>query len=91
MLIILVRLHHFLVWRAIHQHITKFVDWLAQGWFPYININVAANNIGFYTRQGYLVWNPDPKGSFQCVIPLRHIFGFVDDYSKVIYGMRDTL
>ena len=21
---------------------------------------------------------------------MRHIFGFVDDYSKVTYGMRDT-
>ena len=35
--------------------------------------------------------NPDVKGSFQCAIPTRHIFGFVDDYSKVTYGMRDTL
>ena len=35
--------------------------------------------------------NPNPKGSFQCAIPIRHIFGFVDDYSKVTYGMRDTL
>ena len=64
---------------------------LAQGWFPDINtaanINAAANNIGFYTRQG----NPDPKGSFQCAIPMRHIFGLVDDYSKVTYGKLDTL
>ena len=22
---------------------------------------------------------------------MRHIFGFVDDYSKVTYGMRDAL
>ena len=22
---------------------------------------------------------------------MRHIFGFVDDYSKLTYGMRDTL
>ena len=22
---------------------------------------------------------------------MRHIFGFVDDYSKVTFGMRDTL
>ena len=64
---------------------------LAQGWFPDINTNVAANNIGFYTRQGYLVRNPEPKDSFQCAIPMRHIFGFVDDYSKLTYGMRDTL
>ena len=64
---------------------------LAQDWLPYINTNTAANNIGFYPRQGYLTRNPDPKGSFQCAITMRHIFGFVDDYSKVTYGMRDTL
>ena len=64
---------------------------LAQGWFPDINTNAAANNIGFYTRQGYLIRNPDPKGSFQRAIPMRNIFGFVDDYPKVTYGMRDTL
>ena len=46
---------------------------LAQGLFPDINSNAAANNIGFYTRLGYLIKNPDPKGSFQCVIPMRHI------------------
>ena len=46
---------------------------LAQGWFPDINTNVAANNTGFYTRQGYLISNPNPKGSFQCAIPMRHI------------------
>ena len=53
-----------------------------------MNTNAAANNIGFYTRQGYLIWNPDPKGSFQCAIPMLHIFGFVDDYSK---RMRDGM
>ena len=64
---------------------------LAQGWFPDNNTKAAANNTGLYTRQDYLNRNPDPKGSFQCVIPMRHIFGFVDDYSNVTYGMRDTL
>ena len=53
---------------------------LAQCCLPDINTNATANNIGFYTRQGYLKRNPDPKGSFQCAIPVRHIFGFVDDY-----------
>ena len=64
---------------------------LAQGWFPDINTNGAANNIGFYTRQGYPIRNPDPKGSFQCATPMRHIFGFVGVYSKATYGMRDAL
>ena len=33
----------------------------------------------------------NPNGSFKCAIPMRHIFGIVDHYSKVSYGMRDTL
>ena len=64
---------------------------LVQGWFLDINTNAAANNTGFYRQQGYWVRNPNSKGSFQCAIPMRHIFGFVDDYSKVSYGMQDTL
>ena len=60
---------------------------LTQRWFPDINTNAAANNTGIYTPQGYLIRNPNPKGSFQCAIPMRHIFAVVDDYSKVIYGM----
>ena len=87
--IILVRLHHFSVWRAIHRH-HKGCG-LAQGWFPDINTNAAATNIGFYTWQGYLIRIPDPKGSFQCAIPMLHIFSFVDDYPKVTYGMQDTM
>ena len=64
---------------------------LAQCWFPDINNNAAANNTGFYTRQGCLTRNSNPKSSLQCAIPMRHIFGFVDDCSKVTYGMRNTL
>ena len=64
---------------------------LTQCWYPDTNTNAAVNNGGFNTRKGYLIRLPNPKGSFQCAIPLRHILGFVDDYSKVTYGMRDTL
>ena len=63
---------------------------LAQGWFPDINTNAALTNGGFYTRQGYLIQKPNRRGSFQYVIPMKHIFGFMDDYSKLTYGMRDT-
>ena len=60
---------------------------LKQGWYPDTNTNAAVNNGGFNTRQGYLIRFPIPKGSFQCAIPMRHIFGLW----KVTYGMRDTL
>ena len=59
-----------------------------QGCFPDTGTNAAVNNTGFNTP---LIQLPNPKGSFQFSIPMRHIFGFVDDYSKVTYGMRDTL
>ena len=60
-------------------------------WYPDTNTNAAVNNNGFNTGQGYLIQLPNPKGSFQCAIPMQHIFGFVDDYSKLTYGMRNTL
>ena len=64
---------------------------LTNGWYPDINTNAAAANTGFSVRHNYLIQNPNPNGSFECTIPMRHIFGFIDDYSKVIYEMRDTL
>ena len=57
---------------------------------PDINVNSAAANTGFAVRQRVLIQSPDPKGSFQCAISMRRIFGFTDDYTKVTYGMRDT-
>ena len=60
------------------------------GLAPDTNANAAANNVGFAARQSLLIQLPNPKCSFQCAIPMRNIFGFVDDYSKVTYGMGDT-
>ena len=64
---------------------------LAPGWTPGINDNATAANTGFAIRQRFLIQSLDPKGSFQCAIPMKHIFGFMDDNTKVTYGMRDTL
>ena len=64
---------------------------LSQCWYPDNGHTAAAVNTGFAVRQQFLVQKPNPKGSFQFDIPLRHIFGFMDDYTKVTYGMRDTL
>ena len=64
---------------------------LAQGWFPDINANAVIANTRFAVRQRFLIQSPDPKVSFQCAIPMGHIFSFVDDLSKVTYGRRDTL
>ena len=61
-------------------------------WFK--DTNTAAdtdNNLGFNARQDYIIKQPNPKGYFSFYIPLNHIFGFCVDYTKVIYGMTQTL
>ena len=65
---------------------------LNQLWFkdtnPYAN---RAGNLGFNVRQDYIIQRPNPKGTFSFRIPLKHIFGFCEDYNKIIYGMKQTL
>src|ERR1700733_2780053 len=52
---------------------------------------VLDDNAGFRIRHDYLIQKPTAKGTFSFVVPLKHIFGFCDDYDKVIYGMKQTL
>ena len=42
-------------------------------------------------RQLYIINTPDPKGTFSFRVPLKHIFGFCEDYDKVVYGLKYTL
>ena len=49
------------------------------------------NNPGFGIRHSYLIKTPDPKGTFSFRIPLKHIFGFAEDYDKIVYGFRHVL
>ena len=59
--------------------------------------NVANNdNIGFKIRRTYIFGEPpgvvnNPVGSFSFRIPLKHIFGFCEDYDKVVYGLKHNL
>ena len=48
--------------------------------------------MGWNIRRKYIV-NDDvnPKGSFSFKIPLKHIFGFREDYDKIVYGFKHTL
>src|SRR5688572_18048794 len=48
-------------------------------------------NTGFGARQAYLIQKPTAKGTFSFVVPLSHIFGFCEDYDKIVYGVRHTL
>ena len=49
------------------------------------------NNAGFKIRYDYIINNSNPKGSFSFKIPLKHIFGFCEDYDKVVYGFKHEL
>ena len=65
---------------------------LNQLWFK--DTNPDANrvvNLGFNARQDYIIQRPNLKGTFSFRIPLKHIFGFCEDYTKIIYGMKQTL
>ena len=52
---------------------------------------VIADNTGFAVRQAYLVQKPTAKGTFSFIVPLKHIFGFCDDYNKIVYGFKHTI
>ncbi|XP_065654602.1 uncharacterized protein LOC136081228 [Hydra vulgaris] len=52
---------------------------------------VLSDNSRFAVRQAYIIQKPTTKGTFSFCILLKHIFGFCDDYDKVIYGFKHTL
>ena len=72
---------------------------LNQLWYKDTNntTNLEGNNInaGFRVRHDYIFGKADndvtPVGSFSFRIPLKHIFGFCEDYDKVVYGLKHTL
>ena len=64
---------------------------LNQLWAKDTTLNIEDANIGWTIRKKYIVNNAQPKGSFSFRIPLKHIFGFCEDYDKVVYGLKQTL
>ena len=52
---------------------------------------VLDDNLGFKIRHDYIITNSQPRGSFSFRIPLKHIFGFCEDYDKVVYGLKHNL
>ena len=48
-------------------------------------------NVGFKIRHEYIIKSSDTRGTFSFRIPLKHIFGFCEDYDKVVYGLKHTL
>ena len=50
-----------------------------------------ANNGGFELRHEHIFESPNPTGSFEFKIPLKHFLGFCEDYKKILYGMQQKL
>ena len=61
---------------------------LNQLWYKDTTTAADGDNTGFIIRRDYIIKNSNPKGSFSCKIPLKHIFGFCEDYDKVVYGLN---
>ena len=47
-------------------------------------LDCVGTNVGFKIRHEHIIKNSEPKGTFSFRIPLKHIFGFCEDYDKVV-------
>ena len=63
---------------------------LIQCWSPETSDGVLMER-GFGRRKEYIVAKSDPHSSFSFAIELENLFGFCEDYDKVMYGMRHKL
>ena len=64
---------------------------LNQLWYKDTTPNAEEANTGWEVRRRQIIRNSDPKGTFSFKIPLKHIFGFCEDYDKVVYGLKHNL
>ena len=65
---------------------------LNQLWYKDTATTAAkAKNNGFAVRHAYFIQSPTVRGTFSFRIPLKHIFGFCEDYDKIVYGLKHSL
>ena len=64
---------------------------LNQLWYKDTTAAAADANTGWNVRRQYIIVNSNPRGTFSFKIPLKHIFGFCEDYDKVVYGLKHNL
>ena len=64
---------------------------LNQMWFKDTTDTAAEANAGWNARKLHIINNSNPKGTFSFKIPLKYMFGFCEDYDKVVYGLKHTL
>ena len=63
---------------------------MIQCWSPETSDGVLGVR-AFARRKEYIIEISDPHGSFSFAIKLENLFGFCEDYDKVVYGMRHKL
>ena len=63
---------------------------LNQSWTKDTTDNTTDENGGFPSRR-LKIFGSEPTGTFSFKIPLKHIFGFCEDYDKIVYGLKHTL
>ena len=64
---------------------------LNQFWYKDTTTLANTQNVGWNMRKLYIINNSNPKGTFGFKIPLKHIFGFCEDYDKILYGLNHAL
>lgn len=67
----------------------KYTEGMKFFWLP-DNNDGHTNNSGFTVRNK-LLFDGVNNGNFSLVIPLSHIFGFCENYDKVMYGMKHEI
>ena len=64
---------------------------LSKCWSLDTSTAAADTNVGFKRRREHIIPKPTPNGTFAFGIDMEHVFGFAEDYNKVVYGFRHTL
>ena len=63
---------------------------MMQCWCPQTMDTTYADR-AFQRRREYILTKSKPKGSFSFILELENTSGFVEDYDKVVYGMRHKI
>ena len=70
----------------------NFKAGLFECYAPDSSLAITDDNLGFKARRSLILASePDPLGVFRFSVPLKKVFGFCDDYGKVMYGFGHNL
>ena len=65
---------------------------LMECWYPDTTVTAELeHNNGFLACHNLVINKPTPKGSFSFLIELEKLFGFCEDFDKMVYGVRHSL